>query len=94
MNNIFNLTTRRDFFLTLPPENFYIRRIEGQGTTYQAVEEAMGAVDGNDLRWLTVVRIIWNESHTVACMARAIPDPNECPDRPCIVFVHKSEIFR
>lgn len=94
MNGLFELTTYRALFEVYPPGDFFIRKIDEDGPYYVETRYALaaGEIDINDFRWQAVIRVIWNESHTIACIALSV-HPEANPDRPCLVFVHKSEIF-
>ncbi len=87
------ITTIGDLVATLPPDEYFIRETDEEGPFLYPVEHAIKTLPKDDPHWRTVIRVVWNDDYTAAVSAKAIPDPNEEPDRAAVVFLHQSMIF-
>lgn len=87
------ITTIGDLVDTLPADQYFMREMDEEGPFVYPVEHAIQSIPADDPHWKTVIRILWNDDCTAAVAAKAIPDPNEEPDRAAIVLLHKSLVL-
>lgn len=74
------VTTLISFVKSLDLDAFFMRDADQDGPFFYSLRDAISNVDTTEPHWTRVVRVLWNEEHSIALVSKAI-DYNMQPDR-------------